>query len=150
MKTHAKFQSAAAWAVIAVSAQLASTSTLAKLPAPNDEAKAKAAEAAAKTAHGNKLASYQLCKSMDTVAASYQAKAKQENKAVKEPTKTDACADPGPFVYAPPAPASAPAGAASAAVTAATTAAVPVAAAAAASAAKPAAAATTAAVAPKK
>jgi len=37
-----------------------SVSVMAKLPAPSDEAKAKAAEAAAKTAHGNKVADYQL------------------------------------------------------------------------------------------
>jgi hypothetical protein len=110
MKTHA-FVAVALGAALAV---LASTSALAKLPAPSDEAKAKAAEAAAKTAHTNKLASYQLCKSMDTVAVAYYAKAKQDGKATKEATKTDACADPGPFVYAPPAPASAPAGSAAA------------------------------------
>jgi hypothetical protein len=108
MKTHA------AIATAALLAALASTSALAKLPAPSDEAKAKAAEAAAKTAHTNKVASYQLCKSMDAVAVSYYAKAKQDGKAVKEASKTDACADPGPFVYAPPGAASAPAAAASA------------------------------------
>ena len=50
---------------------VAAGSALAKLPAPvlTDEAKAKAAEAAAKTAHGNKVADYQLCKSMDRVGA---------------------------------------------------------------------------------
>jgi hypothetical protein len=111
MKTHAANAIAASLALFAV---MASTSALAKLPAPSDEAKAKAAEATAKTAHTNKVASYQLCKSMDTVAAGYHAKAKQDGKAVKEATKTDACADPGPFVYAPPAPASAPAGSAAA------------------------------------
>jgi hypothetical protein len=41
-------------------ASLFSVSAMAKLPAPSDEAKAKAAEAAAKTAHGNKVADYQL------------------------------------------------------------------------------------------
>ncbi len=78
----------------------------AKLPPLSDEAKAKAAEAAAKTAHGTQLANFQLCKSMDSVAAGYFAKAKQNGKAVKDATKTDACADPGPFVYTPPVPAS--------------------------------------------
>jgi hypothetical protein len=78
---------------------------LAKLPAPvlSDEAKAKAAEAAAKTAHGNKVADFQLCKSMERVAARYQAGAKQSGKDVKPPTATPACADPGAFVYPPPA-----------------------------------------------
>ncbi|NBZ99647.1 MAG: hypothetical protein EBS88_09235 [Betaproteobacteria bacterium] len=40
-------------------ASLLSISATAKLPALSDEAKAKAAEAAAKTAHGNKVADYQ-------------------------------------------------------------------------------------------
>jgi hypothetical protein len=86
---------------------LAAAGAQAKLPAPSDEAKAKAAEANAKTAHGNKLANFQLCKSMDKVATSYFAQAKKDAKAVKPADKTDACADPGPFVYVPPAPASA-------------------------------------------
>jgi len=81
---------------------------LAKLPALSDDAKAKAAEAAAKAAHGNKVASYQLCQSMDKVAVAYFAQAKQAGKAVKPADKTDACADPGAFVYVPPVPASAP------------------------------------------
>jgi hypothetical protein len=93
--------------LLALAAVLAATSALAKLPPLSDEAKAKAAEAAAKTAHGNKLANYQLCKSMDAVAASYFAQAKKDGKAVKAADKTDTCADPGPFVYAPPAPAAA-------------------------------------------
>lgn len=80
----------------------------AKLPPLNDEAKAKAAEAAAKTAHGNKVADFQLCKSMDRVAAGYLADAKKAGKDVK-PTATPACADPGPFVYPPPAAGAAPA-----------------------------------------
>lgn len=88
---------------------------LAKLPALSDEAKAKAAEAAAKTAHGNKVANYQLCQSMDKVAVTYFAQAKKDGKAVKPADKADACADPGAFVYTPPAPAVAVAGAAPAA-----------------------------------
>ena len=76
--------------------------TMAKLPAPSDEAKAKAAEAAAKTAHGNKVAGYQLCQSMDKVAIAYFLQSKKDGKAVKPADKTDACADPGAFVYAPP------------------------------------------------
>jgi hypothetical protein len=73
----------------------------AKLPPPSDEAKAKAAEAAAKTAHGNKVADYQLCKSMDKVAAIYLADAKKAGKDLK-PTATPACTEPGAFVYTPP------------------------------------------------
>jgi hypothetical protein len=96
---------------------LATAGAQAKLPAPSDEAKAKAAEANAKTAHGNKLANFQLCKSMDKVATGYFAQAKKDGKAVKAADKTDACADPGPFVYTPPAPASAAAPAAAPAMT---------------------------------
>ncbi len=80
-------------------------SALAKLPAPvlTDEAKAKAAEAAAKTAHGNKVADFQLCKSMDRTAVRYLAEAKKAGKQAKTPTATPPCADPGAFVYPPPA-----------------------------------------------
>jgi hypothetical protein len=83
-------------------------STWAKLPPLNDEAKAKAAEAAAKTAHSDKVAGFQLCKAMDKVATGYVADAKKAGKDVK-PTATPPCADPGPFVYPPPAAAAAPA-----------------------------------------
>ncbi|MBT9490453.1 MAG: hypothetical protein IV093_23345 [Rubrivivax sp.] len=81
----------------------------AKLPAPSDEAKAKSAEAAAKTAHGGKVEAFKLCKSMDQVATSYYANAKKAGKDTKPATATAPCADPGPFVYTPPAAASAPA-----------------------------------------
>ncbi len=81
---------------------LVAASALAKLPPPSDEAKAKAAEAAAKTAHGNKVAGFQLCKSMDRTAVAYQAQAKKDGKAVKSAdASATACADPGPFVYTP-------------------------------------------------
>ena len=88
---------------------IAATSAWAKLPALSDEAKAKAAEAAAKTAHGNKVADFQLCKSMDQVAAYYVADAKKAGKEAKPATATPPCADPGAFVYPPPAAAAAPA-----------------------------------------
>jgi hypothetical protein len=74
----------------------------AKLPPLGDDAKAKAAEAAAKTAHGDKVAAFKLCQSMERVATKYVAEAKKAGKDVK-PTDTPACADPGPFVYVPPA-----------------------------------------------
>jgi hypothetical protein len=77
----------------------------AKLPAPSDEAKAKAAEGAAKTAHGNKVEAYLLCKSMDRVAEGYHMAAKKQGKETKPAVATPPCADPGPFVYAPAAPA---------------------------------------------
>jgi hypothetical protein len=89
-----------------------SLSALAKLPAPSDEAKAKAAEAAAKTAHGGKVDAYKLCKSQDKVAAHYRKSGKAGKDA--KPVSTAPCADPGPFVYKP-ATAAAPAPAAPAA-----------------------------------
>jgi hypothetical protein len=90
--------------LIALALALAAPLAVAKLPPLSDEAKAKAAEAAAKTAHGNKVADFQLCKSMDRVAARYVADATKAGKTVK-PTDTPACVDPGPFG----APAAAPA-----------------------------------------
>ena len=84
-------------------ASLFSASVMAKLPAPSDEAKAKAAEAAAKTAHGNKVADFQLCKSREKVAAHYYKTAKSSGKQTTPPVATPPCADPGPFVAATPA-----------------------------------------------
>jgi hypothetical protein len=93
-------------ALLALSGVLVASAALAKLPPLSDEAKAKAAEAAAKTAYGNKVADFQLCKSMDKVAARYAAEAAKAGKTVK-PTETPACVDPGAFV--PPGAAAAPA-----------------------------------------
>lgn len=90
-------------------AALCTGAAFAKLPPLSDEAKAKAAEAAAKTAHGNKVADFQLCKSMNATAGFYFAYAKKANKDVKPPTATPDCVDPGPFVYPPPAAVPAPA-----------------------------------------
>ena len=81
--------------------------SLAKLPPLSDEAKAKAAEAAAKTAWAGKVDGYALCKAQDKAAA----KTAKSGKAGKA-TATPPCADPGPFVYTPAvaaAPAAAPA-----------------------------------------
>lgn len=76
-----------------------SASAFAKLPPPSDEAKAKAAEAAAKTAHTAKADGYLLCKAQDKVAAHVQ----RTNKAkAGKPVATAPCADPGKFVYTPP------------------------------------------------
>ena len=50
---------------------LISAAAIAKLPAPDDAAKAKAAEAAAKQAWQAKVDAYQLCKAQDKVAAVY-------------------------------------------------------------------------------
>jgi hypothetical protein len=95
---------------VALSALLAASS-FAKLPAPvlSDEAKAKAAEAAAKTAHNGKVDGYKLCLSMEKTAAHYLKTAQSAGKATKPATATPPCADPGAFVYPPPATAAAPA-----------------------------------------
>jgi hypothetical protein len=108
--------------VLAAALGLALTATAwAKLPAPSDEAKAKAAEAAAKAAWTNKVADFQLCKSMDHVAQRHSEQARKAGKTV-QPTPTPPCADPGAFTYTPattaaaaPAPAAKPAAAPAAA-----------------------------------
>ena len=74
----------------------------AKLPPLSDEAKAKAAEAAARAAWTGKVDAFLLCKSQDKVAAAYLKSAKAAGKDTKPPVATAACADPGPFAYTPP------------------------------------------------
>ena len=101
--------------LLVLSALAISFAAAAKLPALSDEAKAKAAEAAAKTAHGNKVADFQLCKSREKVAAHYY---KTNGKGKAAPTATPACVDPGAYKPAETtaaAPAAAPAGAKAAA-----------------------------------
>lgn len=80
----------------------ASALAVAKLPPLSDEAKAKAAEAAAKAAWSGKVEAYQLCKSQDQAAASYYQSAKAAGKETKPAMATPACAEPGPFAYSPP------------------------------------------------
>ena len=89
---------------------------LAKLPVPvlDDAAKAKAAEAAAKTAWSGKLEGYLLCKYQDKAAANYVKTATSGGKTPKPAVTVPPCADPGAFVYPPvaaPAVAAAPAAA---------------------------------------
>ena len=97
----------------------AGVTAFAKLPPPSDEAKAKAAEAAAKTAHTGKVDAFLLCKSQDKAASAYYKSAKSSGKETKPATSTPPCADPGVFVYVP-APPVPPASAASAVAAAAT------------------------------
>lgn len=97
--------------LLVLSALAISLGAAAKLPAPSEEAKAKAAEAAAKTAHGNKVADFQLCKSREKAAAHYY---KTNGKGKAAPTATPACVDPGAYKPAETtaaAPSAAPAGA---------------------------------------
>ena len=79
----------------------ASGAALAKLPPLGDEAKAKAAEAAAKAAWASTSDNYQLCKSQDKVAANYYKTATAAGKPIKPAATVPACADPGTFAYAP-------------------------------------------------
>ena len=69
---------------------------VAKLPALSDEAKAKAAETAAKAAWTDKVGLYQLCKSMDRVAEGYRKSQTAANKEVPGATAAP-CVDPGPY-----------------------------------------------------
>ncbi len=112
-------------ASVILATMLCAAPVSAKLPPLGDEAKAKAAEAAAKTAHSGKVDAYQLCKSMDKVAADYYAAAKKAGTEAKPPVATPPCVDPGPFVYPPPASASAAAAVAPAAPAATAAAAAP-------------------------
>lgn len=87
-------------ALTAVALLGAASLAQAKLPPPSDEAKVKAAEAAAKGAHAGKVAAYQLCKSQDKVAAVYFVSAKKNSREVKPAVVMPPCADPGPFAAA--------------------------------------------------
>ena len=78
-----------------------SSAVLAKLPVPTDEAKAKAAEVAAKTAWSGKVDIYLLCKSQDKVAASYYKTAMATGKDTKPAVATPPCVDVGAFAYVP-------------------------------------------------
>ena len=83
-------------------AALLAAPAFAKLPAPSDEAKAKAAETAAKTAWNDKVGAYQLCRAMERTAAYYRKSANAASAAA--PVETPACTEPGPFVAPVPAP----------------------------------------------
>lgn len=105
---------------------LAAFAAQAKLPPLSPEAQAKADEAKAKTAWTEKVAAYQLCKSMDRVAEGYLKRVKSGGTSAAAsaavpasaaaptaaasapmvpgaPVATPACTDPGPFVAAAPA-----------------------------------------------
>ena len=82
----------------------ASGASLAKLPAPaaTPEAKAKAAEAAARTAWSAKVDTYQLCQAQTRVADHVREGLVAAGKPVPAATPTPPCTDPGPFAFAPP------------------------------------------------
>ena len=77
-----------------------SSAALAKLPAPDDAAKAKAAEAAPKAAWSAKVDAYKLCNAQDRAAANFFANAKTQGQQAQPAQAIPACADPGAFVAA--------------------------------------------------
>jgi hypothetical protein len=93
MKTTIRILSVAAFSAAAA------TAGWAKLPPPTPEAKAKAAEAAAKADWTNKLGAFQLCQAMNKVALRYQSETRAAGKEVMSTVSTPPCSDPGPFVY---------------------------------------------------
>ena len=90
-------------ATLIICAALAAPAS-AKLPAPSDEAKAKAAETAAKSAWTDKVGAYQLCQAMNRTAEYYRKAQKAAGTEAPAPVDTPPCTDPGPYA----APASAP------------------------------------------
>lgn len=76
----------------------ASATVHAKLPALGDEAKAKAAEAATKTAWSDKVGAYKLCEAMNRTAEGYRSATKAAGKEAPAAVETPACADPGAYV----------------------------------------------------
>ncbi len=81
-------------------ASLIATAAFAKLPPPTDDEKAKAVEAAAKSAWSDKVGLYQLCLAQDKTAAAYRKSAAQAGQSIGVPVATPACSDPGAYVSA--------------------------------------------------
>ena len=92
----------------ALTAALLANVSLAKLPPLTDEAKAKAAETAAKSAWTDKVGLYKLCQTMDRLAASYRASPAGAAAPASAPEATPPCTDPGPYVAQATAPAAKP------------------------------------------
>src|ERR1035437_10670605 len=88
--------------VAALIAATFAASVSAKLPPPTDEAKAKAAEAAAKAAWTDKVGLYQLCLAMDRTADAYRKSTKAAGKVAPVAVATAPCADPGTYSYVSP------------------------------------------------
>ena len=70
----------------------------ATLPPATDDAKAKAAEVAAKSAWTDKVGLYQLCVASDAVADRYRKALKADGKDAPAPIATGPCVNPGPYV----------------------------------------------------
>ncbi len=85
-------------AVVALLAVLATGPLLAKLPALSEEAKAKAAETAAKAAWTDKGGLYKVCMVMNKTADRYRAEQRAAGKEAPSLDPMPGCADPGPYV----------------------------------------------------
>ena len=83
--------------VIAVSAVSFIGVASATLPPPTPEAKAKAAEAAAKATWEDKVGLYKLCLAMDKTADAYRQNLKAAGNTIPAPQSTQQCVDPGPY-----------------------------------------------------
>ncbi len=82
-------------AVAALLACFLAGTAFAKLPALSDEAKTKAADAAAKSAWTDKVGLYEVCQAMDRSAEVYRANAKAAGKEVPAPIAVPPCTSPG-------------------------------------------------------
>ncbi len=82
-------------AVIAISFAGVASATL---PPPTPEAKAQAAEAAAKAAWQDKVGLYKLCLAMDRTADVYRQNLKTTGGTIPAPQPTPQCVDPGPYI----------------------------------------------------
>jgi hypothetical protein len=70
----------------------------AKLSPLSEEAQAKAAEAAAKSAWSDKVGLYKTCLAMDRTAEAYRKSLKEAGKDAPTPASASSCVDPGPYV----------------------------------------------------
>jgi hypothetical protein len=77
------------------------SAALATLPPATSEAKAKAAETAAKSAWTDKVGAYKTCVAQDKAAETYRASLNGSGKEVPKAVATPPCTDPGPFVVTP-------------------------------------------------
>jgi len=89
---------AATFLMTAMFAAFVTAPAFAKLPPPTEGDKAKAAEAAAKTAWTDKVGLYQLCLAQNRTVEAYRKGAKSAGKDVPVPAATPPCASPGEYV----------------------------------------------------
>lgn len=87
--------------VAAFIAALSAGILFAKLPPPSEEARAKGAETAAKSAWSDKLSAYKTCLAADRVVENYRKTLAAQGKEVRPSASTPPCVDPGPFVARP-------------------------------------------------